>query len=306
MAWGIDDIPDQSGRVFFITGANTGLGFATALALFNKGAKVLMGCRSKQKAENACKLICDQNTLLSPSNLEIVEIDLSDLNNVNNAAKYILKRFERLDVLINNAGIMAPPKTLSAQGLEIQFAVNHLSHMALSQKLIPLISETDNARIVTVTSGVQYFAKVNFSDLQGQKRYDRWSSYAQSKLLNVMFALELDCKLKAFKNNIISLLAHPGLARTELQYKSLSTNYSWQESIAYKLLDPFFQSPNMGALPQLLAATSLTAKGSEQYGPRLNFRGYPTLCRIAPLALNKKQRRKIWDISEELISNYLK
>ena len=198
---------------------------------------------------------------------------------------------------------MAPPKTLSKQGFEIQFAVNHLAHMFLTLELLPILDEKNNSRVVTVTSGVQYFGKIQWDDLQGNLKYDRWASYAQSKLANVMFGLELDSKLKKRNSKTSSLLAHPGFARTNLQPKSVEANQSWQEELAYKLMDPMFQSAKMGALPQIAAATLSSAKGGEQYGPRFNFRGFPKICRNAPKALNQTSRKKLWEISEKLIKD---
>ena len=298
MAWTFNDIPNQLGKTVLVTGANSGLGFETSKALLDKGAKVIMACRSKDKADAAKKKLLSEN---SERNIDVLELDLADLDKINNISKDIIEKYERLDVLINNAGIMAPPRTLSAQGLEIQFAVNHLGHMALTNNLMPLIEKTKESRVVTVTSGAQYFGRINWDDLQGEKRYNRWNSYSQSKLANVMFAIELDNQLSLKSNNSFSLLAHPGLARTNLQKKSLKTNGSFYEAFAYKLIGPMFQSATMGSLPQLMAAISPAAEGGQQYGPQFGFKGYPKLVNIAPFALIKSHRKKLWDISEELI-----
>lgn len=255
-----------------------------------------------KKAELARQKLLEQ----TPSaNIELLEIDLGDLNQVDRAADQIAIKYKKLDLLINNAGVMAPPFTLSKQGLELQFAVNHLSHMALTLKLLPLMSKQDGARVVTVSSGAQYMGKINWNDLQGNNHYDRWASYSQSKLANVMFALELHKRLKKSNCNVASLSSHPGLARTNLQIASVAANGSWQEGFAYKLMGPMFQSSAMGSLPQLLAATDPNAKSGEQYGPRFNFRGYPKLCRVAPLALNMELREKLWELSLKLIRNFI-
>ncbi len=288
----------QNGKIFLITGANSGLGYETSKFLLERGATVIMCCRDLLKGERAKK---DLLKLNSSGKIELVELDLSDLKNVIKFAEYIKNKFNNLDVLINNAGIMAPPKTFSKQRFEIQFAVNHLAHMSLTLELLPMLEEKNNSRVVTVTSGVQYFGEINWNDLQGNLKYDRWASYAQSKLANVMFGLELNSKLKESNSETSSLLAHPGFARTQLQLKSVEANKSWQERLAYKLMAPMFQSAKMGALPQITAATLSGAKGGEQYGPRFNFRGYPKICRSAPKALNQTSRRKLWEISEKLI-----
>ncbi len=290
----------QFGRVFLITGANSGLGYETSKFLLERGATVIMCCRDLVKGNIAQQQLLKFNF---PGKIELFELDLSDIKNVESFAESIKNKFNSLDVLINNAGIMAPPKTFSKQGFEIQFAVNHLAHMCLTLELLPMLEEKNNSRVVTVTSGVQYFGKIKWDDLQGNIKYDRWASYAQSKLANVMFGLELDKMLRERNSHTSSLLAHPGIARTNLQSKSVASNQSWQEGIAYKIMDPLFQSAKMGALPQIKAATQSSAKGGEQYGPRFNFRGGPKICRNAPSALNRTSRRKLWEISEKLIKN---
>ena len=297
----LNEIKSQKGKIFLVTGANSGLGYETSKYLLERGATVIMCCRDLLKAEKAKKELLEFNF---SGKIELRELDLSDLRNVNKFVENIKNEFNHLDVLINNAGIMAPPKTFSKQGFEIQFAVNHLAHMFLTLKLLPLLEEKNNSRVVTVTSGVQYFGKIKWDDLQGNFKYDRWASYAQSKLANVMFGLELNLKLKETKSKTSSLLAHPGLARTNLQPKSVKANQSWQEELAYKIMDPFFQSAEMGALPQITAATLSCAKGGEQYGPRFNFRGYPKICRNAPEALIHSSRKKLWDMSEKLMKDF--
>jgi len=296
----LNEIKTQKGKVFLITGANSGLGYETSKFLLERGATVIMCCKNLLKGEKAKQELLKFNF---SGKIELVELDLSDLKNVEKISQFIKNNFNYLDVLINNAGIMAPPKTFSKQGFEIQFAVNHLAHMSLTLELLPMLEEKNNSRIVTVTSGVQYFGKIQWDDLQGNLKYDRWASYAQSKLANVMFGLELNSKLKDKNSQTSSLLAHPGFARTNLQPKSVEANQSWQEEIAYKLMDPMFQSAKMGALPQITAATLPSAKGGEQYGPKFNFRGFPKICRNAPKALNQTSRKKLWEISEKLIKD---
>ena len=305
MSWSVKDIPDQSGKIVLITGANSGLGYETLKVFCGKGAHVLMGCRSKFKAEKSREKILNKNDITG--SIEIIKMDLSDLSEVKLAADYISRKYMKLDVLINNAGIMAPPRKLSEQGLEIQFAVNHLAHMFLTNRLLPLMSESFNSRVVTVTSAAQYIAKINWNDLQGCVKYDPWFSYAQSKLINVMFALQLQDQFNNRKIQVKSLLAHPGIAKTNLQSSSVWAGRSnnFKEALN-ELISPIFQDAQMGALSQIMASTLPNVRGGEQYGPRFNFRGRPKVCGIAPYALNEDARKRIWEVSEMLINRYIK
>ena len=195
---------------------------------------------------------------------------------------------------------MAPPRQLSSQGFELQFAVNHLGHFALTQQLLPVLRS--GARVVHVSSGASYFGRIAFDDLQGEQRYDAWAAYAQSKLANVMTALELHRRLNAQGSDVLSIAAHPGLARTNLQPTSVAARGSRVEALAYRLMDPLFQSAAMGALPQLFAATAPEAKAGGFYGPGGlgNLKGYPKACRIAPAALDAAACERLWSVSEEL------
>ena len=197
MSYKYEDIPNQSGRVFLVTGANSGLGFETSKVLLGKGATVIMACRSLIKGELAKQSLIKIN---KTGNIHLLKLDLADLNEVIKFSAVVKNRFGFLDVLINNAGIMAPPHTFSKQGFEIQFAVNHLAHMALTLELLPLMTRIKGSRVVTVTSGAQYMGKIAWEDLQGGVNYNRWGSYSQSKLANVMFALELEKKLRSNKS----------------------------------------------------------------------------------------------------------
>jgi protochlorophyllide reductase len=198
--------------------------------------------------------------------------------------------------------VMGLPRLLSRDGFELQFATNHLGHFALSLALLPLLRGRPDARVVTVSSGAQYFGMINFDDLQGERHYDRWKAYGQSKLANVMFAIELQHRLDHEGTGILSLAAHPGLARTNLQPASVAASGSWNESLAYRLMDPLFQSAAMGALPQLFAATAPEARPAGHYGPNQwgGMRGWPTEVRVAPAALDAELRQRLWEVSAEL------
>ena len=299
MGWTADNIPCQNDRIALVTGVNVGLGFETARALAAKGATVLMACRSRPKAESA------RTTLLNEgiTGLDLIDLNLADLDSVSSAAHLVRERYGQLDLLINNAGVMAPPFQRSRQGYELQFAVNHLGHMALTTLLLPLMQQQSDARVVTVTSGMQYFGKIRWQDPNWQERYDRYGAYGQSKLANVMFALELDVRLKQQNSGVSSLAAHPGMARTNLQPTTLTASGEAFEQFTYKLMNPLFQSAAMGALPQLHAATAATAISGEHYGPDQfgGIRGYPCRCRVAATALDPIERQRLWEMSETLI-----
>ena len=298
-SWTPSDIHNLEGKTVFITGANSGLGYYTAKALAEKNAHVVLACRTLEKANAA---IGKLKSIIPNGKFSPVELDLADLNNVCELGSKFSNEFENLDLLINNAGIMHPPKTLSAQGYEIQFAVNHLAHMLLTLKLLPLIERKEKSRIVTVTSGAQFFGKVGWNNLKAENYYNKWESYANSKLANVIFALELNEQLE--HKNILSLAAHPGIAKTNL-FSAQKPKPSPIETFSLKLFSPIFQSAEMGALPQLYAATSPRAKGGEHYGPKFNFRGYPKLSPTSPLALKKKERENLWGKSMEILNNFL-
>ena len=299
MGWSAEDIPSLEGRVALVTGANSGLGLESVRALAARGATVILACRSRSRAE-ASQSQLQKHGLLR---LELLDLDLADLNSVEAAATAVGQRYGRLDLLLNNAGVMAPPRTLTAQGHELQFGVNHLGHMALTDRLLPLLEGQPDPRVVTVTSGAQYFGRIRWNDPSWSSDYDRYGAYGQSKLANVMFALELDAQLRQRNSNVRSLAAHPGIARTELQPTALANGGNRAEALAYRLMDPLFQSAAMGALPQLHAATAASAQGGEHYGPGGwgGLRGYPALCRLAPAALDPEQRQRLWALSEELI-----
>ena len=297
--WDTNNIPNLEGKTALITGSNSGLGYYTAKALAEKNCHVILSCRTSEKS------IATKNKLeklIPHAQLSTIEIEMADFNNVSNKCDQIFNEYEKLDLLINNAGIMHPPKTLNSQGYEIQFAVNHLSHMLLTLKLIPLLEKIKNSRIVTVTSLAQFFGKVGWKNLKAEKYYDKQESYATSKLANIMFALELSKKLAV--KNILSLAAHPGIAKTNL-FNAQRPKPSKIEKLSLELFSPIFQSAEMGALPQLYAATCNSVKSGDHYGPKYNFRGYPKLSKTSAAALNSSQRESLWNKSLEIIKEFI-
>ena len=297
--WDTKNIPDLEGKTALITGSNSGLGYYTAKALAEKNCHVILSCRNLEKS------IATKNKLqklIPQAQLSTIEIEMSDFHKVSSKCDQISNEYENLDLLINNAGIMHPPKTLNSQGYEIQFAVNHLSHMLLTLKLIPLLEKIKNSRIVTVTSLAQFFGKVGWKNLKAENYYNKQESYANSKLANIMFALELSEKLK--EKHILSLAAHPGIAKTNL-FNAQRPNPSKIEKLSLDLFSPIFQSAEMGALPQLYAATSDSVNSGEHYGPKFNFRGHPKLSKTSPAALNIIERKSLWSKSLEIIKEFI-
>jgi len=302
-------MPDQSGRIVLVTGANSGLGLESARALAAKGATLVLACRSLAKAEQARhQLQVDRedsggSAARDEGRIELLELDLADLTSVARAAGELAERHAQIDLLLNNAGVMAPPRTLTAQGFELQFGVNHLGHYALTRLLLPLLRASTSPRAVQVTSGAQYFGQIDFDDLQGERRYDRWKAYGQSKLANVVFAQELQRR----EPQLLSAAAHPGLARTNLQPTSVAANGSRVERVAYKLMGPLFQSAAQGALPQLFALTAPQAQPGGHYGPSElgGIKGWPKAVPMAPAALDQVLAERFWQVSEALCRQVL-
>jgi len=298
MAWDQNNIEHQKNKTILITGANSGLGLASTKALLRKDAEIIMGCRDINYSMKTYELLKKE---FVDSRLHLIEMDLSDLFSIQKATELIINKFKHIDILINNAGIMATPRQLSKQNIESQFAINHIGHMCLSLILLPHFKPSQTSRVVTVSSGIQYFGKINWDDINLEKKYDRWVAYAQSKIANVMFGIELNDFIKSKNLKLSSVVCHPGVSRTNLQLKSLNINNSVYEKFFYQLINPFFQSSQMGALPQLYAATSKEALGGHQYCPRYGFRGDPIQCSSARYAMNKQNRVKLWELSKYLI-----
>ncbi len=288
--WTTADIPDQSGRIAVITGANTGLGFETAKALAAKGAHVVIAVRDTDKGKRAAARIGDS--------VAVQELDLTSLDSIRSAADTLKSRFDKIDLLINNAGVMTTPKGTTADGFELQFGTNHLGHFALTGQLLENIVDVPGARVVTVSSnGHKMGGAIHFDDLQSERSYNRMSAYTQSKLANLLFTYELERRL-APRGKTIAVAAHPGTSSTEL-----GRNLPSAVQPAWSLIAPVLaQSPAKGALPTLRAATDPGALGGQYYGPDGigQQRGYPVVVASSAQSYDVDLQRRLWTVSEEL------
>ncbi len=280
-----------------MTGANSGLGLATARELARAGARVVLAVRSTTKGDRAAATITDQ---VPGANVDVRELDLSSLASVKQFAKSLVAKNRAIDLLINNAGVMMPPRSTTADGFELQFGTNHLGHFALTGQLLGALAKARDARVVTVSSLEHRRGRITFDDLQRERSYSPRGAYQQSKFANALFALELDRRLRAAKVPVMSVLAHPGYSATNLQTTGpTGVSRFLMDHIGNRLLA---QSADRGALPQLYAATAPGVKGGEFYGPdgRGEMRGYPTLVQPVEAARDAEAARRLWEISEEL------
>src|SRR5215471_5155094 len=301
--WTSDDIPDQSGKTVLVTGGNSGLGYQTVLQLARKGARVLLAARDRARGTAALERL---GAGAPGSRAELAQIDLADLASVERFAAGFLAGGEDLDLLINNAGVMAiPHRETTAQGYERQFGTNHLGHFALTGRLLPALARRPGSRVVTVSSNQHKRAKgIDFDDLQAEHGYRPWGAYAQSKLANAMFILELDRRLRAAGLDIISAGAHPGFASTNLQITGPRSGGTSLVSRGMGLATRVFAQPAPdGALPTLYAATAAGVHGGDYFGPDGpgEMRGrHPKLVQFSAAAHDQAAAARLWAVSEEL------
>jgi len=289
--WNESNIPDQSGKIFIVTGSTSGLGKEIATVLARKNATVIMAVRNIKKAESVANEILTEN---KNAKIDTQELDLTSLESVKNFSHQIIKKYKTLDCLINNAGIMACPYSKTKDGFEIQMSTNHLGHFALTGQLISLLKKTPNSRVVNVSSIAHTSGNIDFGDLNWEKRkYRTWSAYSDTKLANLYFTYELSRKLGEDKGNPIILASHPGWTATDLQRFSGVANF----------MNIFLgQKVNIGALGGLRAATDPTAKSNDYFGsPSMGgMKGYPVLVKSNELSYNTDNAKKLWKLSEEL------
>jgi len=295
MGWTADDIPDLSGRRAIVTGANSGLGYHTALQLARHGAAVVMACRSAERGQEAFDRIL---AAVPKGDVTLESLDLADLSSVRAFAARVAGQGAPLDVLVNNAGVMAIPRRTTADGFEMQFGTNHLGHFALTGLLLPALLAADAPRVVTVASAVGYVGRLRFNDLQGERRYNKWGAYAQSKFANLVFAKELDRRV----DGLTSMASHPGYAATNLQAVGPKMSGRRLEEKGAEFANAVIgQSAAAGALPSLYAATAPNVRGGAVYGPRLaQLRGAPARVFATPAAGKPELGRRLWEVSEDL------
>lgn len=299
--WTLDSMPDCSEWTVVVTGANSGIGFETTRAFAAHGATVIMGCRSLAKADDARGRIESENP---PGELIVEELDLADLTSVREFADRITAQHPAIEVLVNNAGVMATPHRTTEDGFELQFGINHLGHFALTAHLLDAVLAGNwESRIVTVSSRMHEQGEIDFEDLNSERSYGKWDAYGQSKLANLLFTFELGRRLEAADADAISVAAHPGWAATELQSKGPEMAGQRLRKRFMNLANALIaQSAEQGAWPTLYAATHPELSGGEFVGPSgfLEMRGSPAIAEPAEHATDVETARRLWDRSEEL------
>ncbi|MEV5610164.1 oxidoreductase [Streptomyces sp. NPDC052225] len=295
--WNASDIPDQSGRTAVVTGANSGIGYVTARELARAGARVVLACRSERRGTEARDRI---RTEVPHADAEFAPLDLGDLTSVRDFAA--ARGGQALDLLVNNAGVMALPYGRTADGFERQFGVNHLGHFALTGLLLPNLLEASAPRVVTVASGLHALANLDIGDLNSERQYRRWVAYARSKTANLLYVHELARRAAATGADLIAAAAHPGYAATSLQTRGVRMEGRKAAERFVEVGNRFFAQPaDQGALPTLYAATAPDVRPDGFYGPRfLMWRGAPAGSWRAPWTLNDAAGERLWAASEQL------
>jgi NAD(P)-dependent dehydrogenase (short-subunit alcohol dehydrogenase family) len=299
-AWGVDDIGDLTGRVALVTGANSGIGYETAFALAGHGAHVVLACRNPDKARQAYDTLEND---LDRSSLEVLPLDLSDLVSVRAAAERVNRDHARLDLLINNAGVMGTPYRQTADGFELQMATNHLGHFALTGLLLERLLTTDRARVVTVSSQMHRIGRLDLADVAGEKVGNTWAAYGTSKLANLAFTAELDRRLRGAGVSTMAVAAHPGWTRSNLAGTGASVgDHKLRGKLGRVAGRTFGQATRTGALPTLYAAVARPVEGGQLFGPSHAFQlfGPPRLVRPNRAARDLEVAARFFEISQEL------
>lgn len=298
--WTLDEMPPQAGRTAVVTGANSGLGFHIARALALSGARVIMACRNLEKGEQARGLIDQEDPAVKP---EVWRLDLGSLDSVRQFSRRIADKGMQLDLLINNAGLMAIPEKRTEDGFEMQFGVNHLGHFALSALLWPNLAGTPGSRLVQVSSLAHRFGRIRFEDIHWEKTYKKWGAYGMSKLANLLFVKELSGRIGENGADVIVAAAHPGYADTELQAKGARMKGNHLGAASMNLINKLVaQSGEKGALPVLFAATADAVEQGGYYGPGgwMKMRGWPAKETPELTRVSKEAAQQLWEVSERL------
>jgi NAD(P)-dependent dehydrogenase (short-subunit alcohol dehydrogenase family) len=300
MEFNLNNVPSQKGKIAIVTGSNTGLGYETTIGLAKTGMKVIMACRSKERAEKARSEILAK---VPNADLEIMLLDLSKLSSVREFAENFKKKYSKLDLLINNAGIMWLPYSKTEDGFESQMGANYFGHFLFTSLLLDIMPDTPDSRVVSLSGGVHKMGtkKINFDDLHWEKKYSKKDAYAQSKLACLMFADELHRRLERAGRKIFSVSAHPGMSKTELgRNLSKTQTFLIRYTIAPFVIHPVEQA----ALPTLIAALGTEVKGGEYFGPQglLEMKGKPGRASKSKYLQNMEAASKLWEVSEELTS----
>ncbi len=290
MSWNVSDMPEQAGRTAVVTGANSGIGFEAARALAIKGARVILACRDETRGLDAVSRIRKETPVASA---ELLTLDLASLDSVRAFAAELKASHDRLDLLINNAGVMIPPESKTEDGLELQIGVNYFGHFALTGLLIDTLAAAPGSRIVTVSSLAHRTGRIDFDSFRGEKPYKPWREYCQSKLADLMFAIELQRRLERTGQDTASLAVHPGFTRTDLQRHNRFISFS---------VKFWSNSTEQGALPTLYAATAPEAEPGGYYGPDGFYEatGYPAPAKVMRRARDPRTAERLWAVAEDV------
>ncbi|TPG31600.1 SDR family NAD(P)-dependent oxidoreductase [Mycolicibacterium hodleri] len=294
--WTAADVPDQTGRVAIVTGSNTGLGYDTALVLADRGAHVVMAVRDVDKGKAAAARLVGR---VPRADVSVQALDVGSLQSIRTAAEELKSAYPRIDLLINNAGVMYPPKQLTADGFELQFGTNHLGAFALTGLLLENLLPVEGSRVVAVASiAHRSQAAIHFDDLQWERGYNRVAAYGQSKLSNLLFTYELNRRLGGHDEPTIAVAAHPGISNTELMRHVPGSGLPGFSALAGLVTN----SPEMGALATLRAATDPQVRGAQYYGPDgfRELRGHPKLVQSSKQSHDQDLQGRLWTVSEEL------
>jgi NAD(P)-dependent dehydrogenase (short-subunit alcohol dehydrogenase family) len=290
--WTKNNIPDQTGKIIIVTGSNNGIGYETAFALYEKGADIVLACRNLESAEDAINRMKQEG---GTGTLTAITLDLSSLASVKSFAENFIARYGHLDILINNAGVALSPLTKTAEGYELQFGTNFLGHFALTGYLYPLLKKRSSSRVVSLSSTAYMPGSIDFDNLKAEKSYDAAREYCQSKLATTVFAIELQRRIHAAGEDVLSVVAQPGANST-----GLARHMTEEEKVAAQNLYGELMQPWQGALPSLYATTVAEIKPGGFYQPDQDggLRGYPTEADLLPHALDKAIGKKLWNVGE--------